>query len=105
MLDFLFGTTRKIRNLQSIHQIEKTTERYMRMPLEQIQQDHQFFTDAAKDAEKKSKMIGEIYQAQSAIESAKISANSTGVTALNQVQQHRLKYQSLKSKLLDAAKG
>jgi hypothetical protein len=105
MLDFLFGSARKIRNLSSIHQIEKSTERYMRMPLEQLQQDHQFFTEAAKDAEKKSKMIGEIYQAQSAIESAKIAANSTGVTALNQVQQHRLKYQSLKSKLLDAAKG
>ena len=105
MLDFLFGTTRKIRNLQSIHQIEKTTERYMRMPLEQVHQDHQFFTDAAKDAEKKSKMIGEIYQSQAAIESAKISANSQGVTALNQVQQQRLKYQSLKSKLLEAAKS
>jgi len=105
MLDFLFGTTRKIRNLQSIHQIEKTTERYMRMPLEQIQQDHQFFTEAAKDAEKKSKMIGEIYQAQSTIESAKISANSAGVAALNQVQQQRLKYQTLKTKLLDAAKS
>ena len=105
MFDFLFGSARKIRNLSSIHQIEKTTERYMRQPLEQLQQDHQFFTEAAKDAEKKSKMIGEIYQSQAAIESAKISANSQGVTALNQVQQHRLKYQSLKSKLLDAAKG
>lgn len=105
MLDFLFGSARKIKNLQSIHQIEKTTERYMRMPLEQLQQDHQFFTEAAKDAEKKSKMIGEIYQSQAAIESAKISANSQGVTALNQVQQHRLKYQSLKAKLLEAAKG
>ena len=77
----------------------------MKMTLEQVQQDHQFFTEAAKDAEKKSKMIGEIYQAQSTIESAKISANSTGVAALNQVQQHRLKYQSLKGKLLEAAKG
>ena len=105
MLDFLFGTTRKIRNLQSIHQIEKTTERYMRMPLEQLQQDHQFFTEAAKDAEKKSKMIGEIYQSQAAIESAKISANSTGVTALNQVQQQRLKYRDLKAKLLEVAKN
>lgn len=105
MLDFLFGTTRKIRNLQSIHQIERTTERYMRMPIEQVEADHKIFTDAAKDAEKKSKIIGEIYQSQSAIESAKISANSQGVTALNQVQQQRLKYQSLKAKLLDAAKG
>lgn len=105
MFDFLFGSARKIRNLQSIHQIERTTERYMRQPLEQVQADHQLFTDAAKDAEKKSKLIGEIYQAQSTIESAKISANSTGVAALNQVQQHRLKYQSLKSKLLEAAKG
>lgn len=105
MLDFLFGTTRKLRNLQSIHQIEKTTERYMRMPIEQVEQDHKFFTDAAKDAEKKSKLIGEIYQAQSAIESAKISANSQGVAALNQVQQQRLKYQTLKTKLLDAAKS
>jgi hypothetical protein len=105
MLDFLFGTTRKIRNLSSIHQIEKTTERYMRMPFEQLQQDHQFFTEAAKDAEKKSKMIGEIYQAQSAIESAKIAANSTGIQALGTVQQHRLKYQGLKAKLLEAAKG
>ena len=77
----------------------------MRMPLEQVQQDHQFFTEAAKDAEKKSKMIGEIYQAQSAIESAKISANSAGVQALTGVQQQRLKYQTLKTKLLDAAKG
>jgi hypothetical protein len=105
MLDFLFGTTRKIRNLSSIHQIEKTTESYMGLPIEQLQKDHKFFTDAAKDAGKKSKMIEDIYQAQSAIESAKIQANSTGVQALNQVQQHRLKYQSLKSKLLDAAKG
>ena len=105
MLDFLFGSARKIKNLSSIHQIEKTTERYMQMPLDQVEHDHKFFTEAAKDAEKKSKMIGEIYQAQSTIESAKISANSTGVTALNQVQQHRLKYRDLKTKLLDAAKG
>jgi len=105
MLDFLFGTTRKLRNLQSIHQIDRTTERYMRMPIEQVEHDHKFFTDAAKDAEKKSKMIGEIYQAQSTIESAKISANSAGVAALNQVQQQRLKYQTLKTKLLDAAKS
>lgn len=75
------------------------------MPLEQLQQDHQFFTEAAKDAEKKSKLIGEIYQAQSTIESAKISANSMGVQALAGVQQQRLKYQTLKTKLLDAAKG
>ena len=75
------------------------------MPLEQLQQDHQFFTEAAKDAEKKSKMIGEIYQSQAAIESAKISANSTGVTALNQVQQQRLKYRDLKAKLLEVAKN
>lgn len=105
MLDFLFGSARKLRNLQSIHQIEKSTEAYMRMPIEQVEHDHQFFTEAAKDAEKKSKMIGEIYQAQSTIESAKISANSQGVAALNQVQQQRLKYQTLKTKLLDAAKG
>ena len=105
MLDFLFGSARKIKNLSSIHQIERTTERYMRMPMEQVEHDHKFFTDAAKDAEKKSKMIGEIYQSQAAIESAKISANSTGVSALNQVQQQRLKYQSLKAKLLEAAKG
>lgn len=105
MLDFLFGSARKIKNLSSIHQIEKSTEAYMRMPIEQVEHDYKFFTDAAKDAEKKSKMIGEIYQAQSTIESAKISANSTGVAALNQVQQHRLKYQSLKGKLLEAAKG
>lgn len=105
MLDFLFGTTRKLRNLSSIHQIERTTERYMRMPLDQVEHDHKFFTDAAKDAEKKSKMIGEIYQSQAAIESAKISANSQGVAALNQVQQHRLKYRDLKAKLLEAAKN
>lgn len=77
----------------------------MRMPIEQVEHDHKFFTDAAKDAEKKGKLIGEIYQAQSAIESAKISANSTGVQALTGVQQQRLKYQTLKTKLLDAAKG
>ena len=105
MLDFLFGSARKIKNLSSIHQVERTTERYMRMPMEQVEHDHKFFTDAAKDAEKKSKMIGEIYQSQAAIESAKISANSAGVAALNQVQQQRLKYQTLKTKLLDAAKG
>lgn len=105
MFDFLFGTTCRIRNLKSISQIEKSTKAYMKMPLEQLEHEHRFFTDAAKDAEKKSKLIGEIYQAQSTIEAAKITANSTGVTALNQVQQHRLKYQSLKSKLLDAAKG
>ena len=105
MLDFLFGSARKIKNLSSIHQIERTTEKYMRMPIEQVEHDHKFFTDAAKDAEKKSKMIGEIYQAQSTIESAKIAANSAGVQALTGVQQQRLKYQSLKTKLLDAAKS
>jgi ferritin len=77
----------------------------MRLPIEQLQQDHKFFTDAAKDAEKKGKMIEHIYQSQATIELAKIQANSTGVQALSQVQQHRLKYQSLKSKLLEAAKG
>lgn len=105
MFDWLFKPYRQHKILRNIDWIESQTERYFSAPLEQVQAEHKEVVTMAKEAQVRGKLAGEIYQGLGDIESAKISANSQGVAALNQVQQHRLKYQSLKSKLLDAAKG
>lgn len=101
----IFNLFSRIKKLNSIRQIERSTERYMAMPISRVTEDYEFFTSAASDAEKKSKMIAGIYQAQASIESSKIAANSAGIQALSEIQQQRLKYRSLKEKLLEAAKG
>jgi hypothetical protein len=104
LFDFFFGGMNQAKSLVSLSQIESRTKNYMAMPLESLKQEHKMFTAMAKDATEKGRLIGEIYQSQSRVKIAEITANLSGAEALAALQSHESKYRSLKQKLLAAAK-
>ena len=105
MFDFLFGTTRKIRNFASIHSVEKAVEKYMAMSLENLKNERDTAKQNFGDSPEKEKLIGEIFTLQGGHEIAKLRAMSAGAKVLTEVDKERSRYRDLKAKLLAAAKG
>lgn len=100
MFDWLFKPYRQHKILRNIDWIESQTERYFSAPLEQVQAEHKEVVTMAKEAQVRGKLAGEIYQGLGDIESAKLAANTEGIKALEQVQQRRRGYRSMRGRLI-----
>jgi hypothetical protein len=98
---FSFG---RIRHLRSIGQIEATTKKYMRMPLEELQQEHQKIMEITENSDEKRQLTSEIYTALSKHKKNHLAANSVGVGELQSLREAEAKYQSVKDRLLGAAR-
>ncbi|WP_354635454.1 hypothetical protein [Planktothricoides raciborskii] len=100
MFDWLFKPYRQHKILRNIDWIESQTERYFSAPLEQVQAEHKEVVTMAKEAQVRGKLAGEIYQGLGDIESAKLAANTEGIKVLEQVQQRRQGYRSMRGRLI-----
>jgi len=100
MFDWLFKPYRQHKILRNIDWIESQTERYFSAPLEQVQAEHKEVVTMAKEAQVRGKLAGEIYQGLGEVESAKLAANTEGIKALEQVQQRRRGYRSMRGRLI-----
>jgi len=100
MFDWLFKPYRQHKILRNIDWIESQTERYFSAPLEQVQAEHKEVVTMAKEAQVRGKLAGEIYRGLGEVESAKLAANTEGIKALEQVQQRRRGYRSMRGRLI-----
>jgi len=100
LFDFLAKPSRVSKTLKDIDWIESQTGRYFSAPLEQVQAEHKEIVTMAKEAQVRGKLAGEIYRGLGEVESAKLAANTEGIKALEQVQQRRRGYRSMRGRLI-----
>lgn len=100
MFDWILKPYRKQKTLENIKWIERQTEQYFRMDMNEMKAQHQQISALAKEAATRGKLAGEIYQGIAAIENAKIDANTQGIRALETTQVKRSGYRSMRGKLL-----
>jgi predicted ribosome quality control (RQC) complex YloA/Tae2 family protein len=105
MFDFFFKPYRQYQALKDFNWIEKTTKRKMSQPLEQLQQEHQQTAKAAKEAQAKGKLIGDMYHHLAEIEASENYANEQGINAYRKLNDSRRRLRSLKDKLIEASRG
>ena len=105
MINWLFGTARQAKTLGGIHWINKEVNRFFTQDVETLMAETKQITQLASEAKKREQMATAYFQGLSQIEQAKLQATGNGYQSLAQVNQSRSRLRSLKSKLLEAARG